>query len=163
MIKICEVVNFKDDEEWLKLNQTEKARVKQIEETRDLSLKLLQQYSGFLKRQDSKKLLMEQSIKINDFARKNPVQMLFRIMTIVPVGKIEKQNMLEINGFDKRLNSVYRVVNEKIQELKNKKTEIENTRKNIEEDKTQMVKKYMQGKGLISRKGAQDDEIAKLK
>jgi hypothetical protein len=87
IIKVCEVINYKDDDALKSLDQSNTERKKLIDETKDLSLNLLRQYSALLKRQESKKLLMEQSIKINDFARKNPVQMLFRIMTILPVDK----------------------------------------------------------------------------
>lgn len=42
IIKICEVINFKDDSEWTHMNHSDDAMSKIITETRDMSLKLLQ-------------------------------------------------------------------------------------------------------------------------
>lgn len=92
--------------------------------------------------------------------------MIFRIMTILPVNKVEKQKMLEINGFDQRLKHVNQIVKEKLVELQDKKIEFENNKSKVEEEKNHVIKRFLLNKGLTrggERRNSNDDEIALLR
>lgn len=96
--------------------------------------------------------------------------MLFRIMTILPVNKPEKQNMLELDGFDNRLKFVNNLVKEKMKEMESNKIDMEANKQKQEEERNQVIKKFIANKGgsfggigKSPSRGAAEDEIAQLR
>lgn len=110
-------------------------------------------------------------MKINEFARKNPVMMLFRIMTIFPVSIPEKQKMLELDGFDNRLKFVNTLVKEKLKEIETNKSDLDAGKQKLEDERSQAIKKFIStnkggslgGFGKSQSRGASEDEIAQLR
>jgi ATP-dependent Lon protease len=74
-----------------------------------------------LQESEQKKLLMSFIIKINDYARENPTQMLFKIMTLLPVKREDKLEILAIESFNERLTKVRELVDQKLKEIASKK------------------------------------------